>query len=385
MDIHKLRSRVLRDMRHAFMQLVNRIFGEESGKVVLSSFNGSAYSDNPRTLSEALHAVRPDAKLVWLFQNPDGERKIAPSYVCCVKYGSLRAIFELATAAVWVDNTTKPPYIYKSSRQFYLQTWHGDRGFKTILLDSPNYDKGRRLVEQECDMMLAGSRHFEHVATSSFGFTGPILKCGSPRNDLLFQNDPDLVREIRSKIGLPEGAKVLLYAPTFRRAAASSHDAQLVEMDISGALDVLTHVSGSRWVCLARGHSKVQGLSGLSEDARVIDVSRWDDMAELLLIADFLVTDYSSSVGDFALTGRPIVLFQPDHASFSGERTFYFDVDASPFYIARDQAALEAHLKAVTPEVAAQNDRDILEFFGAYEAGFATKAAIHEIILHLSV
>jgi CDP-glycerol glycerophosphotransferase len=96
-----------------------------------------------------------------------------------------------------------------------------------------------------------------------------------------------------------------------------------------------------------------------------------------------LISDYSSSVGDFAITGRPILLFQPDYLGFSCERTFYFDIDASPFWIARDQAALEARLAALNPEDAPQNDREILDFFGAYETGDATEAAVRAILDHL--
>ena len=106
-------------------------------------------------------------------------------------------------------------------------------------------------------------------------------------------------------------------------------------------------------------------------------------MAELLLVADLLISDYSSSVGDFALTGRPIILFQPDHMLFSSERTFYFDIDASPFWIARDQTALEARLFSLSAEDSARNDQEILDFFGAYETGEATKAAVHAILDNL--
>jgi CDP-glycerol glycerophosphotransferase len=148
---------------------------------------------------------------------------------------------------------------------------------------------------------------------------------------------------------------------------------------VSSALDVL-ELGSERWVCLLRGHTKVRGLHGVEDDPRVQDASPWADMAELLQIADLFISDYSSSVGDFALTGRPIVLFQPDYALFSDERTFYFELDSSPFWIARDQAALEARLQNLSPEASARNDQEILNFFGAYETGNATKSAVQAIL-----
>jgi CDP-glycerol glycerophosphotransferase len=368
--------------RYDWMRLINAALREKPNKVALSSFNGSAYSDNPRAISEALHAARPELDLVWLFEDPEKKRGAAPAYVRRVRFGSARALYELATARVWVDNTTKPPYVFKSPRQFYLQTWHGDRGFKTMLMDSPNYPEGRRMVEAECDLITTGSAHAERVYRSAFNYKGKFLRCGTPRNDLLFHPDPDRVARVRAALNIPEGAKVLLYAPTYRRDAARSHEAQAAEMDVTGALNALEALGG-RWVCLTRGHTKVRGLKTANEDTRIIEASGWEDMAELLLAADVLISDYSSSVGDFALTGRPIILFQPDREHFSGDRTFYFDIDASPFWVARDQEALEARLRELSPEDAAENDREILRFFGSYETGNATEQAVSAILDHL--
>jgi CDP-glycerol glycerophosphotransferase len=361
------------------MRGINRVLKERPDKVVFASFNGDAYSDNPRAISEALHHERPNLELVWLIKNPSEKRDILPSYVRCVRFRSVRALYALATARVWVDNTTKAPYVYKSPSQFYMQTWHGDRGFKTMLLDSPNYLMGRRMVERECDLILTGSAHAERVYRSAFKYEGNFLRHGSPRNDLLIKNDQDRKASVRSALGIPQGAKVLLYAPTYRHEDAACFRAQTVELDVASTLDALER-GGACWVCLLRGHSKVRGLKGAGDDPRVLDANSWEDMAELLLIADMLVSDYSSSVGDFALTGRPILLFQPDFARFRGERTFYFDMDASPFWIARDQAALEERIEKLTPEASNQNDREILAFFGACETGDATSAAVRAIL-----
>jgi len=381
LNMRSLASRTFQGARYGFMRSVSGVFRQRP-KVVLSSFNGSAYSDNPRAISEALHEARPGLDLVWLMANPAAKRGALPPYVRCVRFGSPRALWELATARAWVDNTTKPPFVYKSPRQFYLQTWHGDRGFKTMLLDSPNYQPGRRMVERECDLILTGSRHAERVYRGAFGYKGPFLKCGSPRNDLLFRDDPARKAAVRASLGIPQGAKALLYAPTYRREAAARHAVQAPDMDVKRALDALER-GGEKWVCLLRGHTKVRALGGAGSDPRVLDANGWEDMAELLLIADLLISDYSSSVGDFALTGRPILLFQPDFSHFSGERTFYFDIGASPFWVARDQAALEEKLIALNPLDAARNGRGILDFFGAYETGRATEAAVQAILDHL--
>jgi CDP-glycerol glycerophosphotransferase (TagB/SpsB family) len=60
----------------------------------------------------------------------------------------------------------------------------------------------------------------------------------------------------------------------------------------------------------------------------VIDVSDWPDVNELMLVADLLVTDYSSVIFEFALLDRPMAFFAPDHDDYLGERDFYFDYRA---------------------------------------------------------
>lgn len=379
MFFRSLVSCLFQGVRYSFMWIVNKVFRERPNKVVFSSFNGCAYSDNPRVISEALHEEQPNLDLVWLIKYPSEKHGTVPPYIRCIKNHSVLALYELATARIWVDNTTKAPYVYKSPSQFYMQTWHGDRGFKTILFDSPNYAAGKKLVEQECNLILSGSTHAERVYRSGFKYEGKLLRCGSPRNDILIENDQSRKASLHSALGIPQGVKVLLYAPTYRRDAAIRFCVQTLELDVSSTLDVLER-GGERWVCLLRGHTKVLGLDGVDDDPRVLDASHWEDMAELLLVADLLISDYSSSVGDFALTGRPIILYQPDHARFSGERTFYFDIDDSPFCIARDQAALEALIKKLSPEASARNDQEILSFFGAYETGDATKSAVQAIL-----
>ena len=379
MVLRSLISCIFQGVRYGFMWIINKVLGERPNKVVFSSFNGSAYSDNPRAISEALHEEQPNLDLVWLLKHASEKRGSIPPYIRCIKHNSFIALYELATAGVWVDNTTKASYVYKSSSQFYMQTWHGDRGFKTILLDSPNYAVSRRLVEQECNLMLSGSTHAERVYRSGFNYKGEFLRCGSPRNDILIKNDPNEKASLRSALGIPQGVKVLLYAPTYRREAAVRDRVQTLELDVSRTLDVLER-AGDRWICLLRGHTKVLGLDGVDDDPRVLDATPWEDMAELLLVADLLISDYSSSVGDFALTGRPIILYQPDHARFSGERTFYFSIEDSPFWVARDQSALEARIESLSPEASAQNDLDILKFFDAYETGKATKSAAQVIL-----
>jgi len=110
------------------------------------------------------------------------------------------------------------------------------------------------------------------------------------------------------------------------------------------------------------------------------DLSNYEDANEILLISDLLITGYSSIAGDFALLGRPIVLFHSDIDDYlHNDRTFYFDINKSPFIIARNQFELINFIKGINDFDAPQNCKEILEFYGAYETGQAS----HEIVQYI--
>jgi CDP-glycerol glycerophosphotransferase len=77
---------------------------------------------------------------------------------------------------------------------------------------------------------------------------------------------------------------------------------------------------------LTRMHRNVSRRPEYDAPGFAVDVSGQDQIAELYLAADVLVSDYSSAVYDFAVTGKPIVLLAPDLDHYERSvRGFYFD------------------------------------------------------------
>lgn len=342
----------------AWMRAMRRVRGIQKNTVLFTSFKGRSYSDSPRYISEALHALRPDIDIAWQIENPAD----VPDYVRPVKPHSLQALTELATARCFVDNFNRPIYLEKYEGQLYVQTWHGDRGFKKIMYDLDNpiaYPDGDQI-----DLAISGSEFGTKLYRSAFHYSGEVMQLGMPRNDMLLKGDDALAAKVRKRVGVGL-KKVMLYAPTFRDSTAGK--AQEAGFNISAALDAL----GEGWVCLTRAHDLNRGIAS-AEDGRVFDVTSYPEMAELLLIADLLITDYSSSAGDFALTGRPMILYQPDLDAFIGsDRNMYFDIRKSPYLRAEDEKTLLAMLSDVDglPLVGP----DVLSFYGATESGESAK------------
>jgi len=377
---------VARGIAHLYRRMVMgiaRLGGIRKNRAVFLSFDARSYSDNPRYISEKLHELRPETEIVWMFRNFDAKKKLLPGYARAERWMSIRSLATLATARVTVANFSFRPFFrFRKPGQVYVQTWHGDRAFKKVGFDMhPERDF---LLEMECDLGLVGSDYGERQFRSAFRYGGELLRAGYPRNDMLVRNDPAEAAAIRRALGIPEGVKLLLYAPTFRDELLVKWQRHRAQIDLDRTLRALERRTGDRWMCLFRAHYLSAGLAVDALEGRIVNAAGHEEMAELLLIADALVTDYSSCAGDFALTGRPIFLFQDDLEDYKAKsRELYFDVADSPYLVARTQEELEALIEAMTPEFARENDRAILDFYGTTETGRAAEAACEYIIKKL--
>lgn len=358
-----------------WMRALHGLQGTRPKRVFFSSFKGSAYSDNPRYISEALHRLRPDLEIVWQLN-----RRVcgaAPDYVRVVPPHSLRALTELTTARCIVDNFNRPIHFLKFPDQLYVQTWHGDRGFKKMLFDlndGLDYPDG-----QQMDLAVSGSYFGTRVFRTAFRYDGEVMQAGMPRNDALVRADLRQIAAIRRTLGVDEDVQVMLYAPTFRNA--SSGFAQKAGFDLVRARETLESATGRRWLILTRAHDQNSGVSGSTGEG-IRDVTGYPEMAELLLAADLLITDYSSSAGDYVLLDRPVILYQPDLDPFmASDREMYFDLRRCPYTRAESEAELLA-LLADFPRLN-RDGAPVRRFYGVTETGQSAEAVARWISGHI--
>ena len=370
-----LKQSIRRLLRTIYISLCRMFYGVDMEQVVFLSFSGRAYSDNPKAICDCLHTIMPQAKIQWIFTGNKVVEKKLPAWVEVVDSSNTLVYYKtLATCGVLVTNFVLPDII-KSKKQMFIQTWHGDKAFKKVLLDQTK-DFVPEQLEGFCDLAVAGSEYGKRQYESAFRYKGKILMEGTPRNDRLVQNNPEIARALKLNLKIPEETKIVLYAPTLRREAGQSKQKQQIQdLEISATLDLLEKKDGCKWMCLLRAHPAMVGLSGAGDDSRIMDVSGYEDMADLLLISDMLITDYSSCAGDFALLKRPLVLYQADRQEYlEKDRTFYFDIDDSPYFVAKNQQELESIITNMTAQKAAENCKAILEFYGDCETGHAAES-----------
>jgi len=383
-----VKDMVKQKIKFQVMRLLHALFPLQSNKVLFFSFSGSTYSDNPKAISLKLHELYPEVRQVWIFSNPEMKRDLVPFDFQITKKWNLRSIYDLATAKVWVMNDALPYWAYKGKDQIYIQTWHGDRGFKKILYDFSSREGMIPLREDvSCDLAVAGSDFGEAFYRTAFHYTGKVLKTGCPRNDELIHASSEKIIDKKAFLGLGKNFRYILYAPTLRNKQGKTREAQPVQtLDFISILDTLERITGERWRFLVRSHIKVPGLTGFPDSERIINATQIEDMADLLLVSDMLITDYSSSVGDFALTKRPMILFQDDRATYlEKERTFYFDLDSSPFWIVQSQGELLELLEDLPNRDVDENCKDVLNFFKTHETGHASEDVARFIGAHVKI
>ncbi|MGZ5372640.1 MAG: CDP-glycerol glycerophosphotransferase family protein [Aeromicrobium sp.] len=276
---------------------------------------------------------------LWLRLVPDAVRRLAyrssPTTLGLIRtvLAEITGAFLLATSRVFiVDGYFFPIYpVQLRTGTFVIQTWHACGAFKKFGLSLGEHSFGggaeltdRVAIHSNYAVCLASSRGTAEAYAEAFG--QPLERfdwqTGIPRTDGLIRPDVARVATLRSELGLTDGRRVILYAPTFRGEQGTSAR-NPSELD----LELLARELSAEFVLLLRSHPFVRERTALGRYAQdfVIDVSDHADINELMLASDILVTDYSSVIFDFALLGRPIVFFAPDHAAYERGRGFYFD------------------------------------------------------------
>ncbi|MDN5760501.1 MAG: CDP-glycerol glycerophosphotransferase family protein, partial [Tomitella sp.] len=294
--------------------------------VLFSSYNGKSASDSPLEIHRELRRRGVDADLVWSVSDHAAE---APSDARSVLVGTHEYYECLHTSRYLVNNNNFPYYFEKHPDQTYLQTWHGTP-LKRIGNDVPSANLSlsyRALMRREAaawDFLLAQNSFAADALPAAFGYDGEVLSLGYPRNDILAGSSAELVDSVRQRVGVRPGQQVVLYAPTWRDTVKTSSGRYAFVNYLK--LDEVSAALGDDTVLLVRGHSNTQGMAAGTTPANIVDVSTYPNVAELMLISDALVTDYSSIMFDFAVTGRPMVFLVPDIEEYAGTtRGFYLD------------------------------------------------------------
>jgi CDP-glycerol glycerophosphotransferase len=228
------------------------------------------------------------------------------------------------------------------------------------------------------DYLVSPSRRYTEIFRGAFGYEGAVLEIGNPRNDILVNDDGSRRRFVRDALGLRPEDRVILYAPTWREDAGDGTGAFRQPTTVDWA--ALDSGLPDDVVILSRMHANVRSGAGSGGTSRERDVSGYGDVADLLLAADGLITDYSSIVHDFAVTGKPVYLHAPDVDQYrESVRELYVDFEAwAPGPISRTTDELVHHL--LTYEVDDAERAAFVAEYCTFDDGGATRRLVTMIL-----
>jgi CDP-glycerol glycerophosphotransferase len=309
-------------------------------RIFYNSFHGQ-FSDSPRAIYEELLQRDPPRTHTWIADGPS-----FPANVRTVAPYSLGYLREAGRAGYVVSNRQMPNNFRKGPGTTYLQTWHGTP-LKRIGFDNDRWKANPRGFDHmardfaKWDFLVSQNPFSTEIFRRAFRFDGEILETGYPRNDILNSADAAATRaRVRAALGIDDGVRAILYAPTWRDNVIDDRG----ELRFSLALDAdrVEAELGSDHRLLVRLHYLLASapIGRIAEFVR--NVSDYPDIRDLYLAADVLITDYSSAMFDFAVTGKPIVLFPYDIAEYRDSvRGFYFELEAeAPGPVCRTTHAL---------------------------------------------
>lgn len=340
---------------YAFIKAANKT---DAKTICFKAFNGKSYSCSPKAIYEYMLTQEQfkDFKFIWVFKEPEKHRYLEKNPNTTLVQDSTRAYLKaMAVSKYWIHNYRVSDHIYPKENQIYVQCWHGTP-LKKLGYDITKGDNVLNSIEEirfkykvdaaKFKAILSPSRFASEKFISAWnlkaiGKENCVIEQGYPRNDKLFHADEADKLAIKKALGIENvHKKIIFYAPTWRD---NQHDSAIgytykTEVDF----DKLQEALGEEYIILFRAHYLVANSFDFEKySGFVYDVSSYDDINDLYIVSDLLITDYSSVFFDYANLRRPMLFYMYDFDSYKNEmRDFYFDIDELPGPIVKDEDSL---------------------------------------------
>lgn len=386
-----------RDALYHARMVADEPFGKIDDKLVyFQTFSGRGYSDSPKAMYEYMRKAPEykDYKFVWSFREPEKYRELLEDgRTELVKFRTRADNIALRRAKYWIANYRMLDYQHPRKGQVYVQCWHGTP-LKRLGYDIDASDNAMNSIGEIREKYRTDAKKFSYLlspspfASEKFATawdlnsthqTHKIIEEGYPRNDRLINAGDEERTGIRKKLGVDD-KKVILYAPTWRDNQHISGEGYSYKTEVD--FDRLKEALGDRYVMLFRAHYLVANSFDFDRyDGFVRDVSSYDDINDLYLASDLLITDYSSVFFDYSNLERPVIFYMYDLDQYEHEmRGFYLSLDELPGPIVKDEDKLIEEIEKSKNWTA---DEKYLEFnrrFNPHEDGKASARVLARII-----
>lgn len=326
-----------------------KLLKTQSNRILLENSLSHKYADNIKPISEYLLKEYPGKFEIFVSVLDEEQHKhLLTKGLKLVKFRSFEYYKVAMTSAFFITNSGGYSYLPLKKDQIVINTWHGGGAYKKIGIDaykiSNLHSYELKMAAQKTTVFCATCTRFADVISKALMMPRDIfLEIGMPRNDLLINGDFKLCNNIREKIGLKKGEKLVLFAPTYRKVNHNSLGQSMAidyGIDAERVCEALKKRFGGVWRFAIRLHPQIKNRTEFLSN-NIIDLTEYNDMQELLLAADVMINDFSSSMWDFMLTGKPCFIFAKDLQDYINTTAVYTPVEEWPFPKATTNEYLE--------------------------------------------
>lgn len=383
----------LKRLIERFFEVLTHIQKPKQHRVFFVSFGGQ-YNDNPKYISLFLNNTHPEYKQFWYISNKSTMRDL-PSYATILKKKDFK-FYRIKNSCKFIVDNSAGFYLFYDEKhyrakaklinrkQFDISTWHGFpiKNIGACMFENrhwkPNY------LFTSSNVMLSGSKTNTNIFKKSYLNKLNIIETGSPRNDILFDDNVS-IENLKKKLCLPLDKKIILYAPTYRDTPEDSGIIQISNINFDLLFNALNDKFGGNWIFVFRTHNMV--LLALKEKQSslfgkyIISGNDFDDMAEYLKVCDVLLTDYSGCIYDVMLTKKPCFLYAHDRSRYcSIERGVQININDLPYAFSDSFDKLLENIINYDEKNTRSRVSSFLSSVGCVEDGKASKRAV-DIIL----
>ena len=351
----------------------------KKNKIVFIQANGGGYRCNLKYVAEEIIRQKLPYDLVWLLND---KSKIIPKLIRKAKFNRIKAVYELATAKVIITNNKSRINVKKKPNQCFIYIPHGQPGCKCAEGDAKlpeNYIRMSKEHSAQTDIFVSMGKYHTQVLKDTFWVpeNAELLECGFPRNDQYYKDTSDKQKELRKKLNIPKGYRIVLYAPTFR----DNNSTDAYNLDLQRTLKTLENKTGDKWLFFITLHHNFiwfkKPVYHFCEN--VWNMSDYTDIHELMLIVDVVITDYSSVGLDFSNTRRPVFLYASDideYTRMRGLKDMYYHL---PFTLSKTNDELSEAIMTFDNAPYQKRLAEFSKIYGSVDDGHASERFVEKL------
>lgn len=347
----------------------------KNNRIMLYAHLRKGYVCNPKAIMDYLLRYEPGKyELIWITSYPESCEPMEGVKVVGMR--SFSYFLSFIRTKFFITNDMVDENLIKKRNQVFINTWHGGGAYKKVGLDTINESaelaKNFKKWYQRTDYFISSCAKCTFFYAKAFGISQEkFLEIGMPRNDIFFEEHQEIEEKVRQFYHLTKETSILIFAPSFQKHSSQNKEGMYAALE--KVVAQLKESTGNDWVALCRDHYFEQtNLEPYSDKIR--NGNSYYDIQELLYSADILVTDFSSCIWDFALTGRPVFLLEENLVEYEKrDRGFFTHYTTWPYVgINKLDEILQITKEDFSDKINTAYDKHYFEM-GSFERGTACK------------